>query len=45
VATPDGLYGAALFAGGSAGGYILMGVVGFVLGAVVVLFYKKNKKD
>lgn len=45
AATPEGLYGAALFSGGSAGGYVLMGVIGFVLGAIVVIFYKKNKRD
>ena len=44
MSSPNGLYGAVLFAGSSAGGYILIGVIGFVLGAVVVLLYKRNMK-
>jgi hypothetical protein len=40
----EGLYAASVFAGGSVGGYALIGVIGFVLGAVVVIFYKKNKE-
>jgi len=45
AATPGGLSGAALFAGGSAGGYVLIGIIGFILGAIVVLLYKKGTGD
>ena len=45
---PDaaGATGAAMLAGGAVGGYVLIGVIGFVLGmAVAVLYMKKAKKD
>lgn len=43
---PEGIYSATLFAGGTAGGYVLMGVVGFVFGMAVTLFcFRKAKRD
>jgi len=45
---PDatGTTSAAMLAGGAIGGYVLIGVIGFVLGmAVAVLYMKKPKKD
>jgi len=42
----DGLYRAAMFAGGAAGGYILMWVLGFALGGLVMFLYmRKSGKD
>ena len=43
AAATEGLHGASLFADGSVGGYALIGVIGFILGAAVVIFYKRNK--
>ena len=43
AAIPGGLYGASLFADSSVGGYALIGVIGFVLGAAVVIIYKRSK--
>lgn len=43
----SGLYSATLLVDSSAGGYVLIGVVGFVLGVVVTLFcvqYGKKKR-
>jgi len=41
-----GLYSAAMFAGGAAGGYVLMWVTGFALGGLVMFLYmKKSGKD
>lgn len=41
-----GITSGTLLAGGAIGGYVLMGVIGFVLGAAVVAVYiKKSKKD
>jgi type II secretory pathway component PulF len=37
---------AAMLAGAGVGGYVLIGIVGFILGAVITLFYiKRSKKD
>ena len=45
VSTPDNA-SAALLAGGSNGGYALIGVVGFALGAAITAAYvKKARKD
>lgn len=47
VSETPGLQGATLLAGGGAGGYVLIGVVGFVLGAAVTLLclrlFKKKR--
>ncbi|MDL2238296.1 DUF4179 domain-containing protein [Christensenellaceae bacterium OttesenSCG-928-K19] len=39
------MYNATLLAGSGAGGYVLIGVIGFVLGVVVTLLFSKIKKD
>jgi len=40
------LYSAAMFAGGAMGGYVLIGVIGLLLGAAVMFFYmRKSGKD
>jgi len=42
----DGLYTAAMFVGGAAGGYVLMWVLGFALGGLVMFLYmRKSGKD
>ena len=38
-----GVYYASVFTSGAAGGYSLIGTIGFVLGAMTVILYKKNK--
>jgi len=44
--TDSGVYSAAMFAGGAAGGYILMWVLGFALGGLVMFLYmRKSGKD
>ena len=39
-----GMYYATVFTGGTAGGYLLIGIIGFILGAVSVILNKKNKE-
>lgn len=39
-----GATSATLLADGAVGGYVLIGVIGFVLGAAVVLLYHRTKK-
>jgi hypothetical protein len=46
AAIPDGIYSATLFAGSAAGGFVIIGIIGFVLGVAVTLFFvRKQKKD
>lgn len=38
IATPEGVYGAAMFVENRTGGYALIGIIGFALGAAVTLY-------
>ena len=45
ILAPEGAYSASLYASSAAGGYVIVGIIGFVLGAAVVILYNKSKKD
>jgi hypothetical protein len=40
----EGIYSASLFAGSAAGGYVIIGVIGFVLGVAITLFCRRKSK-
>ena len=44
AAMQEGLYIGSIFANASVGGYLIIGIIGFILGAAVVIFFNKSKK-